>query len=127
MQNISKPFAPFGAVIHQLRQQLPLIKTSLYFFVGRFAYDEAKKFWENGQASFCLPMGKNLIDFEWPIEGLNLILFDTGSMSNLHLSRLSLDLLKLNAKVVCIHSEKNESAIIHTFKKELRYDRGIKA
>ena len=121
MQSENKPFAPFGAIFAQLLAQKIQLKYAPFFFCGRYAYQEAKKVIETGQLALCLPIEQPFNHFSWPINGLRLILYDTGSMSSLGLSRLAYDLLNEGAKTVGVFSDQRRTTDIFTLKKELRY------
>ena len=119
MQTINKPFAPFGAVIHQLRLELKNIKTSLFLYVGRYAEIEARKSWEGGNASLCLPIGWQACNYAWPIEGLKIIVVDTGSMTGLGLKKIAYELLKAGSELVVIHTDTKPMVDIFQLKKDL--------
>lgn len=119
MQQINKPFAPFGAVIHQLRCELKHFNTAPFLYVGRYAEVQAKRSWENGQIALCLPMGSQISHYRWPIDGLNLVVIDTGSMSGLGLKRIAYDLLKLNVEMVVVHTDMKPVVDIFQLKKDL--------
>lgn len=125
METVNKPFAPFSILFHQIAMQKIRLTYSPYFFVGAYAYQEAKKSVERGQLAFCLPAGHSVTDYDWPVAGLRLLLFDTGGMSALGLSKLSFHLLKLGAELVCTYSEGNkpDTVDIHALKKEFNHAR----
>lgn len=121
MQSENKPFAPFGAIFHQLLTQKIKLKYAPFFFCGRYAYQEAKKVVESGQLALCLPIEQSFNHFSWPIDSLRLILYDTGSMTSLGLSKLAYDLLNEGASTVAVYSDQKRTTDIFTLKKELRY------
>lgn len=121
MQQGNKPFAPFGAVICQLRLELKSIQTSPYIFVGRYAEQEARKFWTQGYIALCLPIGKNVTDYSWPVKDLSLIIYDTGSMASLGLKKIATHLLRCGAKITAIFSEMNHGIDIYQLKKDLQH------
>ena len=126
MQNKIKPFAPFGAALHHLRLDMPNIKSAIYLFCGKDSYQEAKKMCQNGYLALSLPYPKKIEDFAWPIKGLNLIVYDTGSMSALHLKRICYEVLQEGAKVVGLYCEKKMTIDIYQLKKELQHGKGEK-
>ncbi len=119
MQNINKPFAPFGAIFKQLRLELPKLKTCPYLFCGKNAYADCKAMWEQGHIALCLPQDKSIGDYQWELQGLNIILFDTGSMSAIGLKRIAYDILCLGSEIVCIHSAMQPVVSLNQLKKEL--------
>ncbi len=121
METINKPFAPFGAIFHQLLSQNIRPKYAPFFFCGQYAYEEAKKIVEHGQFAFCLPIGQRFENFNWSIKGLRLVLYDTGGMSSLGVSKLAYSLLKNGAELIAIYSEQKRSTNVFTLKiKELQ-------
>ena len=120
MKTENKPFAPFSALFHQARLQDIKPKYSLFFYCGKYAVREAKNSFETGQFALCLPAGHNILDYQWDVADLRLILYDTGSMSALGIKKISYELLKLGAVMVCTYSEANlpNTVNIYELKKE---------
>lgn len=117
MQTSAKSFAPFGAELHKLRTTNKYFDSCPYLFVGKNAIEEAKSFFESGFISLCLPMGKSIGDYMWPVHDLKIILYDTGSMANLGIKRIAYDLLKLGASVVVLFNPRDQSVEIQKFKR----------
>lgn len=126
METINKPFAPFGAMFHQLLSQKIKIKYAPFLFCGKYAYQEAKASVEHGQLALCLPMGCSFESYAWPIHGMRLIIYDTGSMSSLGLYKLAHGVLKQGASVAAIHSPNKLVVDVFTLrlKKELQHGKG---
>lgn len=126
METLNKPFAPFGAIFHQIQSQKIKLKYAPFFFCGRYAYQEAKNAIQKGQLALCLPMGHAFDDFAWPIQGMRLIIFDTGQMSPMGLARLAYAVLNEGAEVAVIYSEQElaTNAFTLKLKKELHDGKG---
>lgn len=124
MKTELKPFAPFGAIFHQMVSLKIKIKYSPFFFCGKYAYEEAKNSLEHGQLALCLPGGQVFDDYAWPVNGLRLILFDTGQMSAIGLKKLAYSILKQGAEVVGIYSVHQLSTDVYTLKKDLPNGKG---
>ncbi len=124
METENKPFAPFSILVHQLQAQHIQVKAPVFFFVGSLAYDEALASIEGGHLALCLPKGHRFADYRWAVRGLRLLLYDTGGMSALGMSRLSYELLKLGAELVCAHSQGNkpDTVDIHALRKDFQDD-----
>ena len=120
----NKPFAPYGAILHLIQAQQIKLKTHLYFFCGKDAQIEAKKFYEGGQLALCLPLGQRFENYKWPLIGLRIILYDTGKMSSLGLSKLAYSILKEGADLVAVYSEQNIGTEVYQLKKELLNGKG---
>ncbi len=121
MKTENKPFAPFGALLHHLVSLKIKLKYSPFLFCGKYAYEEAKKTWEGGQAALCLPIGHPFDDYSWPIDGLKIILFDTGSMSSLGLSKITYSILKEGATLAAIFSHQKLATDVFKLKKDLQH------
>lgn len=102
MQHGIKPFAPFGTLLYQLQVLDVPINFSPYIFVGQLAHQQAVKMNSSGQISLYLPSGKDIQDYQWPVENLSVIVTETGYVPA-HLMRLiALSLLAEGAKQVCL-------------------------
>ena len=118
MQIETKPFAPFGAILDQLLSENIKPRNSIFLYCGKIAESEAKKSLANGHIALCLPYGKTVSDYRWSIQGLRLIVYDTGSMSSINLKRISYELLKLGAHMVVVQSAMTTPIDIHILKKD---------
>lgn len=121
MQTVNKPFTPFGVILHQINSTNIKLKYAPFFYCGQYAYQEAKKSWESGQVALCLPMGQTLDDYAWPIVGMRLILFDTGGMASLGLSKLAYGILKHGAQLVGVYSDTKMRTDVFSLKKDLQH------
>lgn len=121
MKTENKPFAPFGVLLHHITSSEIKLKYAPFLFCGKYAYEEAKKTWESGQAALCLPIERRFDDYSWPVAGLRIILFDTGSMSSLGLSKIAYGILKEGASLAAIFSDKKLATDVYKLKKDLRY------
>ena len=124
----AKPYAPFGALFHLMRSEVWPLKYHPYFFCGRYAYEEAKQqFQGHGQLCLCLPFNRPFDSFSWSIQGLSLVLFDTGEMTAIGLNKLAYAILKQGAALVAIYSPtKGNKVDVFSFKpkKDLSDEKG---
>lgn len=123
MKTENKPFAPFGELLHQVLSKNIKLNYSPFFFCGKYAYEEAKKSLASGQLALCLPVGQAFDHYSWPVTGLRIIVYDTGSMSSLGLSKLAYSLLKQGAQVVGVYTPQKISTDVFTLKKDLSHGR----
>lgn len=103
MQQVMKPFPPFGAVLHQLQAANIKVNFSPYIFCGKDALAEARIMNGRGQLALCLPYKTNAADYKWPINTLSIILFDTGETTENYLKITALTLLSEGARQVCLY------------------------
>lgn len=114
MQHTSKPFCPFGKVLHDLRTLVTSITFTPFIYCGRNAYTEAQRSMQNGQLALCLPNGTSVDFYRWPIKGIRVVLCDTGGMTTKSLSRAALGLLNQGASQVLLYSEDNHAMQIYS-------------
>lgn len=119
MQNITKPFAPFCAVIHQIKAEINPWTHSLFVYVGADAYEQARQSWQNGTCCICIPPTRRVTDYQWSVQEMSLVIVDTGSMTGLGLKRMAHDLLMQGAKIVAIHSINFNGIEIYKRQKDL--------
>lgn len=96
---------PFAELMQAFIKLSIEYKTHITIFCGKSAWKSAKDYISHGSLALCLPPADNPEDYSWPVNGFNIILFDTGSMSLLGLKRAAYSLLKGGAKLVHIYSD----------------------
>lgn len=109
----SRPFPPFGAILNQAIKSNVTPTYSIYVFCGKDAWYQAKQMNMQMQIALCIPPDKQIDDFQWPVKGLSLILFNTGNMTDAALRAASHSLLKAGAKQVFIFGGEETSAEIY--------------
>lgn len=114
----NKPFAPFGLIIRQLLIEKPKHENNIFLFCGKNSYLEAKRSFDNGCLALCLPYGKYIRDFSWSVKDLRIIIFDTGGMPDLALSKIAFELLQLEAAMAVIQSELKMVVDVHVLKQK---------
>lgn len=119
MQHENKPFAPFGAVFYQLCQSSVKISFTVFLYVGKDAVKEARSSLAKGQIALCLPHPKSMSDYRWSLAGKKVIIYNTGSMSELGLLKISHGVLSHGASIAAVYSEET-GVKLHKLKKELK-------
>lgn len=103
MQPSIKPFPPFGTLLYQLRVLDIKIEFSPYIFCGDLAHAEACQMNGKGQIALYIPQNKHIQDYQWPVEDLSVILFNTGSTKPHELKLYALSLLNEGARQVTVY------------------------
>ncbi len=106
MQQGNKPYPPFGAILNQYFEMGITPTTSLWIFCGQTGYKDAKKMISClGQLSLALPYKDHPANYQWPVKGMKIVLYDTGGHHTLtYLLEIATELLKAGAKVVWLQS-----------------------
>jgi len=104
MQDVIKRFPPYGAILHQVLATNLKLQYAVHIYVGKNAWSEASNSIQTFQLALCLPTGANPSHFDWPVEGLNLIIDDTGNSEKSTLIGLADCCISNGAKVVWIYS-----------------------
>ncbi len=105
MQVHELPLPPYGSVVDAYQKEAIRLEFPIYLCIGRNAFDEAKLNKSYGILSLCLPYGKSLNDYRWPIKNQKIILTDTGGLSVIGMKKMCHSLLKLGAASVTLFSE----------------------
>lgn len=113
MQVGFKPFPPFGAILSQLIKANIPPSYSIYVFCGKDAWREARAMNMQSQFTLCLPPDNAPEDYQWPVSGLSLIVYDTGSISVESLHQIIITLLNQGAKQITLHSLHHNLIEIH--------------
>ena len=100
-----KPLPPYGLVVEAYQKEGIGLEFPLYLFIGKNSYSEAKSNKELGCLTLCLPSGKSIDDYRWPVVGQRIVINDTGGMSLLGIRKMASQLLKMGAVSVCIVSD----------------------
>lgn len=122
MQHINKPFAPFGAIFSQYKHLPIKPKFTVYLFCGVDAVKEARKMLERGSLALCVPPKRDFNEYRWELAGMHVLIFNTGSMSELGLVKIAHGVLSHGAKIAGVYSE-DTVLRLHTLKKELSHER----
>lgn len=95
-----KPLPPYGAILHQYTKSKIKLEYSIFVFVGKGAFNEAKSSLARGQIALCIPADFRLEGYLWPVDGLNLIVMDTGGVTEFYLKTVAAHLLNEGAQLV---------------------------
>jgi len=95
---------PFGSLLKAFLELNVELNVCPYLFCGKDAWKESKEFISRGQLTLCLPPDKSADEYEWPVKGLKIIVYDTGDSSREYLEYLIYQLLKDGAKIVWLES-----------------------
>ena len=87
--------------------QAPL--NDVYCFIGRYAWKKAKAF--RNKFSLCLPSGVNPYEYLWPVQGCDILAFDTSGVHIMEIENLASCLLSAKASIVRVVLFCNQLAI----------------
>lgn len=94
---------PYGKIL-KAYQDLGIIPNyHVYVFVGKDSYKQARNFIAT-QVCLCLPYDRDILDYDWPIHDVKLLVIDTGGQTYQQLERIVGILLNNGAKSVFLQT-----------------------
>lgn len=105
MQHQSKPFPPFGEILHKYLSMKRFKPTNaVYVYCGQDSWRCAENSNNAFHPALCLPPDQRVEAYQWPVKGLSLILFNTGNMSEESLRTVAFSLIESGAVQVCVYN-----------------------
>jgi hypothetical protein len=92
-----KKLPPYGSYLNSL--SIPP-KNSVYIFCGNKAWEKSSIFQKFRKTTLCLPPWLCASKFKWPVQGCDILIFDTGWADESYLSDFAGELYFSNAKIV---------------------------
>lgn len=95
---------PFGRILLAYQQDSIPLDPTIYIFIGKNGFNDAKAHLQLGTLATCLPYGENFTDYNWPIKDQKVILADSDHITLNHLKLFGMHLLRCEPRILAIHS-----------------------
>lgn len=106
------PLPPFGKILDAYCKESVHLDRPIYIYVGKSAKEEAIAQKKIGTMCCFLPFGESHQNYNWPILNQNIVVQDTGGISEIDLNKFCFALLKtFFPKVIFLYSEKHPSKL----------------
>lgn len=106
---------PFGKTLYDRQLQGLRPTNDVYLFIGKHAWEKAKDFQVSRPTTMCLPPGDSALDYKWPIDGCDILIFDTSEVMEQELEDLAKFLFSFGANIIRYISSDN---LLTVFKKD---------
>lgn len=103
MANLLNP--PFSRILDDYQRYVISIEFPIYICCGMDAWQDAKRNLAIGCISLCLPYGHSVTSYKWSIKGLNIVVMDSGGLTEPALLAICSHLLKCGAQSVVLCSD----------------------
>lgn len=91
---------PYGKYLHNLQLLNKLPTNDVYVFMGLYAWKKAEAFQVPRPGTMCLPPGGDPEQYDWPVANCDILLFDTGGLSDSFIDQCVIALLRDGANIV---------------------------
>lgn len=90
-----KPLAPYGAILEQYIKSNVPVNFAPYLFVGNSSIIDCRNSLSAGIPALCLPPGESINTYRWSVQGLKIVLYNSGGVSLDDMKRMGLYLLTI--------------------------------
>lgn len=110
---------PYGNHLHQLQLNNQIPTNDVYVFIGDNAWDKAKAFHQMRPTTLCLPPKHLPFNYDWPVKGCDVLVFDTSIFNEDYIEDIILCLFKDGANIVRYISTDDQLTV---FKKDFNHE-----
>ena len=95
---------PFGRILIAFQQDSVPLDPTIYIFIGKNSFSDAKAHLQQGTIATCLPYGEDFKQYDWPIKDQKVVLTDSDHITLNHLKLFGVHLLNFKPRILAIHS-----------------------
>ena len=113
---MQKKLPPYGSNLFNCLISGKKSINDVYIFIGQDAYGKVEDFKYSRPTTMCLPPGDYPERYFWPIQGCDILIFDTSNSSQAFIERFVICLFEYQANIVRYMSADN---LLTVYKKDL--------